>query len=692
MKVSLEDYPSIFWKWNDRLNPKAIRDQVRVLQTWGIRSFLIHPMPDDFRKEDFVAGMTTPYLSAAFFRAVRAAVQEAAGLGMQVWLYDEAGWPSGLAGGLILKRWPHLRSQVMTPEGLRASTPVRTDLLNPETTRRFLELTHERYEAAVGEFFGTVIPGFFTDEPDVPGQVGTGALPWTPDLPEEFARRTGSNLPALLPALFGRGRGRKEREARIAFAEVWTSLFAERYFDPLRGFCRTRGMKLVGHLLGDQSLRAHARCGGDFFKLIRRLDEPGIDVIWGQIHPQRPRAFFPTFASSAIRRVGQRCWSEPFAAYGFGLTVQEMKRVTDMQLVQGINKFAPMYVQLSRRDGRWVGTGTRCLDQAPDAAAYPALDQYLAESGHRIRESRLFRPARVHYPIRDLWARYGRSTSAPFNRLANELTRRNVGFVFDPDAPEAGLETLTRTFHTSWPFAQKVEASSEIRWIALTTRAGKWFAFCVNAGNRPGSLSMKPSGLSWRLAPGESRFLSLDRPLPDPCWIPLRRLTSWELTPVSQWVLQDGMPSPVDLPDPNWQPTRTGSWVKQLGPYFSGTVRYRTTFSWKNGSSACLDLGRVSYAATCRLNGQPLGQAAWAPFRFPIDSCLLQGPNTLEIDIHGSLANLMTDPETKADLKRRGWWNVYLDRSVLLEKNRTNAGLFGPVTLLVPGCPELLRS
>lgn len=682
MTLTTADYPSIFWKWNDRLNPKAIRAQVRVLHTWGIRSFLIHPMPDDFRKEDFIGGMTTPYLSPAFFSAVRAAVQEAADQGMQVWLYDEAGWPSGLAGGLILKKWPHLQAQVMTPEGLHSPSPSRTDLLNPETTRRFLELTHRRYQAAVGDFFGSVIPGFFTDEPDVPGQVGTQALPWTPDLPAEFARRTGRNLIPLLPALFGRGRGAAAREARIAFAEVWTSLFAERFFDPMRTFCHAHGLRLVGHLLGDQSLRAHARCSGDYYKIIRRLDEPGIDVIWGQIHPRRPRAFFPTFASSAIRRIGQRCWSEPFAAYGFGLTVQEMKRVTDMQLVQGVNKFAPMYVQLSQRDGRWVGTGTRCLDRAPDAAAYPVLDRYLAESGRRIRESRLFRPARVRYPIRELWAQYGRSASAPFNRLANELTRRNVGFVFDPDAPEPDVETLTRLFHDSWPFAQRVEASPEIRWTALTTRTGKGFVFCVNAGNRPGTLSMKPARLSWKLAPGESRFLSLDHPEPDPRWTPRQRLTSWELTPVSQWVLQDGTPTPADLPDLNWQPTRPGSWSKQLGPHFSGTVRYRTSFSWKKGTATWLDLGRVAHAAACRVNDQPVGLAAWAPFRFDLSAALQPGLNTLEIDVFGSLANLITDPATETELKRRGWWNVYFERSAALEKLRTTAGLLGPVTLL----------
>jgi len=683
MKLVASDFPSIFWKWNDRLDSQVIARQVREFYQWGLRSFLIHPMPDDFRKEDFHGGMTTPYLSPSFFRSIRAAVDQAADLGMEVWIYDEAGWPSGQAGGLILKNWPRLRAQVMTPRGLESTSPARTDLLNPETTRRFLEVTHERYQKTVGEYFGSVIPGVFTDEPTVPGQVGTPRLPWTPDMAAEFYRRTGRELHPLLPELFGRGRDEAAQQIRKEFAEVWTSLFAERFFDPIREFCHQQGLRLVGHLLGDQSLRAHARCNGDFFKIIRHLDEPGIDVIWGQITSSRSRAFFPTFASSALKRAGQRCWSEPFAAYGFGLTVQEMKKVADVQLVQGINKFAPMYAQLSRRDGRWVGTGTRCLEYAPDSDFYPLLDHYLARSGRRLREGRLFRPVRVLYPIRDLWEQYGRTTSTPFNRLAGELVRRNVGFVFDPDAAPASAGKLVRAFQAAWPHSQKIRCSDAVRWIAFTSRGGENFIFGVNTDNRPGWITMNPARLTWHLAPGESRFLSLDRPQPDPERTILQRLTSWEIMPVSQWILREGTPTPVNCPERPWQRTRLGSWRSKLGPHFTGTARYRTTFSWKSEApEVSLELGRVAFAVSCRLNGQPVGQAAWAPFRLSISKMLQPGTNLLEVDIHGSMANLITDPATKRDLEKRGWWNVYFERSAHLEKLRLSAGLFGPVTLV----------
>lgn len=43
-----------------------------------------------------------PYLSEQWFSAVEIAADEAGKQGLEVWLYDEDGWPSGFAGGLVV--------------------------------------------------------------------------------------------------------------------------------------------------------------------------------------------------------------------------------------------------------------------------------------------------------------------------------------------------------------------------------------------------------------------------------------------------------------------------------------------------------------------------------------------------------------------------------------------------------------
>ena len=56
------------------------------------------------------------------------------------------------------------------------------DALNPESTRKFLDETYEKYKNSVGDEFGDVVPGFYTDEPAMHYyHVGMAnqVIPWT---------------------------------------------------------------------------------------------------------------------------------------------------------------------------------------------------------------------------------------------------------------------------------------------------------------------------------------------------------------------------------------------------------------------------------------------------------------------------------------------------------------------------------
>lgn len=90
--------PVPFWFWNDDLDKKEITRQIDAFLEKGIHGFVIHP-----RK-----GLTEKYryLSDAFMDAVEHAVREAAERQMTVFLYDEAMYPSGAAGGLVVKANP----------------------------------------------------------------------------------------------------------------------------------------------------------------------------------------------------------------------------------------------------------------------------------------------------------------------------------------------------------------------------------------------------------------------------------------------------------------------------------------------------------------------------------------------------------------------------------------------------------
>ena len=83
--------------------------------------------------------------------------------------------------------------------------PARPDVLNPEAMRAFVRSTHERYAEKLGEFFGTLIKGIFSDEPSFlyvwhgeTNRYTYSRIACYPGMREEYAERTGRQLDADL--------------------------------------------------------------------------------------------------------------------------------------------------------------------------------------------------------------------------------------------------------------------------------------------------------------------------------------------------------------------------------------------------------------------------------------------------------------------------------------------------------------
>ena len=83
--------PSPFWSWNADLKPDELRRQIRLMHQAGLGGFFMHAR----------GGLQTAYLSKEWLECVEASLDEAGKLGMDAWLYDENGWPSGFGGGLV---------------------------------------------------------------------------------------------------------------------------------------------------------------------------------------------------------------------------------------------------------------------------------------------------------------------------------------------------------------------------------------------------------------------------------------------------------------------------------------------------------------------------------------------------------------------------------------------------------------
>jgi len=528
-----EHRPAIFLILNGALTAERLRAHITGLHERGFGAVLLHPMGESFRLGDFISGIEPPYLSDEYFALIRVAVQEADRLGMLVWLYDEGGWPSGTAQGRVVEGHPELRGWTLAVDGAGETVaevevagrrwrftaeagPYPVDTLNPVATERFIALTHERYAEAVGEFFAGTIPGIFTDEPAVGGQVGTAAIPWTPGMLAQFERRRGYDARPWLPALFSAealGVAPEELFApeqvaavRCEFTDTWTDLFAEAYFAPLNRWCADHGLVHTGHVGGEDELPMHARTFGHFFKTAGALHAPGVDAIWRQIHPGHDNYGFPRFAASSLAHRPQveasGPWegmtiTESYAVYGPALTPDQMRWIADYQFVRGINYLSAMSVHYETGGGRWILAMGHLGQGNPLFDGLSSLTDHAATMSAAVRASRPVTDVAVYYPIEAAWLGGEASAAAwrSLHELSAALEGRQVAFdLIDARALAAALvgdgllETPGQLYGTVIVPETPVMPVAALQALAALRASGGRVAFCGDLPAMPAEL------------------------------------------------------------------------------------------------------------------------------------------------------------------------------------------------------------
>lgn len=93
-----------FWFWNGNISKDEVRRQIFSMKEGGAKGFFLHPRQ----------GMALPYMSNHFLDMVRCAVDAAKEADMEMWLYDEYPYPSGVGGGEVLSN-PDYRAHFLHP-------------------------------------------------------------------------------------------------------------------------------------------------------------------------------------------------------------------------------------------------------------------------------------------------------------------------------------------------------------------------------------------------------------------------------------------------------------------------------------------------------------------------------------------------------------------------------------------------
>lgn len=467
------------WSWQAQLSKEEIDRQLESFNKAGIDGIYVLAIPKNFRGQAGEFYLEPDYLSDGFFDYLKYACEKAESLGMQMWFYDEGGWPSGGACGRTLKQNHEAletmlmcRKKILKAGEIYENTDVvfgfidgkkidetftavndteideyyieqwdnyhacRVDSTNRSVTDTFINNTYEEYYKHLGEWFGDKVPLMFNDEPSVVRNL----------IPKNFftifEQKYGFDAHEHLPAIFDKAniKNEKDVEARIVYARILGELFCQNYCDPLTDWCKKHDISFGGHLDLDHFLETsinHVYFSA--VEALRHFDIPGVDVIWQQIrYPKDNRVpvaegchFFPRVASSAARQTGRNfALTETFAVYGDAKTPDEMRYVVNFQAIRGINVFnfnSINYALTMKGDKRDSGGFQH---EKPGFFHLKSINDYTKRLCYLMRIGKPVIDTALYVPYADLWAtdEISKNTCYNYNQKGKELEQKQIAF------------------------------------------------------------------------------------------------------------------------------------------------------------------------------------------------------------------------------------------------------------------------
>ena len=353
-----------FWSWNDKLESEQLVKQIGRMQESGVGGYVMHAR----------GGLKTPYLSEEWMQCIEACVEAAKERGMEAWVYDENGWPSGFVGGKLLEKeenrdcymtyefgtydeaaWlvyliegDELKRISKPQEGECLNvyfyvSPSSVDILNPDVVDQFIAETHEKYAERFGEKMSESLAGFFTDEP----QYYRWQMPYTRMMPKVYKEKYGEDVLEQLGLLFVEKKGYQKFRYRywLTMHELMLKNFAEKIYN----WCEDHGVKLTGHYVEETTLGFQMSCCGGVMPFYEFMHVPGIDWLnrsIGNILSLRQIA-------SVAKQMGKKhIVTETFGCCGWDVTPQELKQMGDFQYIGGVNRMCQHLVPYSEHGQR----------------------------------------------------------------------------------------------------------------------------------------------------------------------------------------------------------------------------------------------------------------------------------------------------------------------------------------------------
>ncbi len=381
------------WVWNDLLTEDQIRSTLADLNRQNVNMAFVHPRPglatpylsdDWFKLWDAALDEASKrnmkiwiydensYPSGFAGGYVPDAMPESRGFGFNVEVFDSlvdenGAWQAGSSVVYVVEQLQDGSTIDRTKEVLEARSSEKpipdksenglcwiigrlqlaeasqwyggktyVNLMTKGVLDAFVGFTHEEYRRRLGNSFGTLIPGAFTDEPQV---ASAGMFSWTTDFPEEFKNRRGYDLIPCLRSLI-EPIGDEWKKVRYDYYKTVLEVFIERWHKPLAEYCENVGLEYTGHDWEHEWPNAH-HCPDNMATAFWR-QRPAIDLLMNNFsrgtHSQFGNVRSVRELNSATRQAGRcRSISENYGAGGYDIQFEDLKRLGDWSYALGVN-------------------------------------------------------------------------------------------------------------------------------------------------------------------------------------------------------------------------------------------------------------------------------------------------------------------------------------------------------------------
>lgn len=304
------------------------------------------------------------------------------------------------------------------------------DTLSKEAMDRFIEITYDGYKQAVGDYFDTVIPSMFTDEPQhchktylrFPEDDIDVFFPWTDDLTDTYGAAYQEDLLEHLPLLIWETEDEKGKLVRYHFHDHVTERFVEAFADNCGSWCKNNNMILTGHMMGESNLHSQTESTGETMRSYRSFGMPGVDILCDDYEYTVVKQ-----AQSASRQNGcPGVLSELYGVTNWDFDFRGHKRQGDWQAAMGVTVRVPHLSWLTMQGESKRDYPASIHYQSPWAEKYPLVENHFARVNTAMTRGRAMVRIGVVHPIESYWLHWGPASQNGHIREQMEEHFRNL--------------------------------------------------------------------------------------------------------------------------------------------------------------------------------------------------------------------------------------------------------------------------